>query len=150
VEYVHILIPGDKTLSVFRPVMPSDKARFSVQYAKWAQNRGESQFGTPLAGWPNLTESQRKELAYFNIHTVEQLAGVADNFAGQMMGVQQLKQSAQKYLDASKERAPTLKLLKELEQRDNAIAAMQEQLNKLAARVDTKSEPEQVLEFRSK
>jgi hypothetical protein len=138
VEYVHILIPGDKTLSVFRPVMPSDKARFSTQYARWQQGRGEAQYGTPLAGWPGVTESQRKELEYFNLKTVEQLAGVADNFAGQMMGVMQLKQMAQKYIDASKERAPTIKILKELEERDNTIAAMQSQLDRLAALIENK------------
>jgi hypothetical protein len=138
VEYVHILIPGDKTLSVFRPVQPSDKARFSMQYSKWQQNKGESLYGTPLAGWPGLSESQRKELEYYNIKTVEQLAGVADNFASQMMGVQQLKQMAQKYIDASKERAPTLKMLKELEERDNTIAAMQSQLDRLAALIENK------------
>lgn len=135
VEYVTILIPGDKTLNVHRPVQPADRARFATSYNAFLQKKGAVLLGIPLAGWPLVSESQRKELDYFNIATVEQLAEVSDNFAGGMMGVQQLKQAAQKFLAANREAAPTVKLMKELETRDNTIAAMQAQIADLAARL---------------
>lgn len=135
VEFVTILIPGDKTLTVNRPVMPSDRNRFPQQYAAFKNKQGEALLGTPLAAWPLVTDSQRRELEYFNIRTVEQLADVADGFAANMMGVYALKTSAQKYLAASKEAAPTIKLMKELEQRDGAIAALKDQLDRLTEQV---------------
>lgn len=131
VEFVTILIPGDKTLSVHRPIMPVDRARFPLQYQHFKSTQGVALVGTPLAGWPLLTEGQRKELDYFNIRTVEQLANVADGLAGSMMGIMGLKDQAQKFLSASKDSAPTVRLMKELEQRDNQISALQDQINKL-------------------
>ena len=136
VEYVTILIPGDKTLSVHRPVQPSDKVRFAQQYRAFKAQKGQPMVGTPLAGWPLITEGQRKELEYFNIMTVEALAGVADNYASNMMGVQQLKQAAQKFLEAKQDNAPIAFMTKQLEERDSQLAAMQEQLKTLAAAVE--------------
>jgi predicted RecB family nuclease len=92
--------------------------------------------GTPLSGWPLITDSQRRELEYFNIVTVEQLADVNDSFAGTMMGVHQLKQAAQRYIAAAKEKAPAIHLTKELESRDAQIAQLQDQLSKLASLVE--------------
>lgn len=128
VEYVRILIPGDKTLSVFRPVMPSDKVRFSEQYRAFKAQKGERLVGTALAGWPMITEAQRKELEYFNVFTVEQLAGMADTYAAGMMGIQQLKQAATKFLQTIETNAPTIKLQKELEKRDNEMEVLKAQL----------------------
>lgn len=143
-EYISILIPGDKTLSVFRPTIPSDKNRFPRQYAAFKNSQGESIIGTPLIGWPQVTEAQRKELDYFNIRTVEQLANVADGFASNMMGVQALKQAAQKFIAQSKDSAIVNKLNTELAQRDTLLATMQEQMaamaDKLAA-LETDKQP---------
>jgi hypothetical protein len=136
VEFITILIPGDKTLTINRPVMASDKQRFPLQYQAFKNKQGEALIGTPLSAWPLVNEAQRRELEYFNIRTVDQLAEVADNFAGSMMGVHALKGQAQRYLAAAKEAAPTVKLQQELVERDNKIAAMQDQLTKLADLVE--------------
>ena len=90
---------------------------------------------TPLIGWPQVTESQRKELDYFNIRTVEQLASVADGFASNMMGVQALKQAAQKFIAQSKDSAIVNKLNTELAQRDTLLAGMQEQMALMAEKL---------------
>jgi hypothetical protein len=132
IEFVTILIPGDKTLTVHRPIKAEDKVRFQVQYNTWKANQGAPLDGTPLSVIL-VSESQRKELDYFHINTVEQLAEVNDNFAGQMSGVQALKAQAQRYLRTVKEKAPELRLMAELKQRDDQLAAMQDQLSKLAA-----------------
>jgi hypothetical protein len=136
VEFVTILIPGDKTLTVNRPVMASDKQRFPQQYAAFKNKQGEAIIGTPLSAWGMVNEGQRRELEYFNIRTVEQLAEVSDGFAGNMMGVHALKAQAQRYMATTKEAAPTIKLMKELEQRDNSISALKDQIEKLAAQVN--------------
>lgn len=137
VEFITILIPGDKTLTINRPVRKSDMARFPTQYAAFKAQRGAIVTGTPLSGWPLITESQRRELEYFNIVTVEQLAEVNDSFAGTMMGVHQLKQAAQRYISAAKEKAPLVQFTKAMEERDAQIAALQDQLSKLVSLVET-------------
>jgi hypothetical protein len=124
VEYIRILIPGDKTLSVFRPVQPSDKQRFPDQYRAFKAREGQAIQGTPLVGWPLITEAQRKELEYFNIYTVEQLAGVADGYVAGMMGVQALKQAASKFLETIDKNAPVVALQKELEKQGAQIASI--------------------------
>lgn len=139
VEFVTIRIPGDKTLVVNRPVMPSDKQRFPLQYAAFIAKKDEQLVGTPLALWPHVTESQRMELDYFNVRTVEQLAGMADGNSNGVLGIQALKRSAQNWLDAQKEAAPAAKLAAELAQRDDTIAALKDQLEKLSAKVDAQS-----------
>jgi len=130
VEYVTIRIPGDKTFSIHRPVNASDKHRFPMQYAAFRSNSGEQVQGTPLTVWPQVTPSQRKELEYFNVRTVEQLAAMADTGAGQMMGVQKLKQAAKLYIEAARSNAPLVKVQEELKSRDNEIEALKDQLAK--------------------
>lgn len=141
IEYIQILIPGDKTLNVFRPVMPSDRNRFVQQYQAFKARKGEVLVGTPLSAWAMVTESQRRELDYFNIRTVEQLAEVADSFVGQMMGVHALKQQAQKYLAITKEAAPTIKLQKEIEKKDEQIASLQQQIDGIMAKLAEPATP---------
>ena len=115
--------------------MSSDNSRFPRQYAAFKNTQGESLIGTPLIGWPQVTESQRKELDYCNIRTVEQLASVADGFASNMMGVQALKQAAQKFIAHSKDSAIVNKLNTELAQRDTLLAGMQEQMALMAEKL---------------
>lgn len=141
IDFIRILIPGDKTLNVFRPVQPADKQRFPLQYQAFKNKQGEVLVGTPLSAWAAVTDSQRRELDFFNIRTVEQLADVADNFASNMMGVQALKQQAQKYLSISKEAAPTVKLMKEIEKKDGEISALQGQITELAKRFEELAKP---------
>ncbi len=138
VDYITILVPGDKTSAIHRPVQPTDKVRFSEAYRAFKAQKGQTLIGTPLAGWPMITEAQRKELEYFNVFTVEQLAGMADGYASAMMGVQQLKQAAIKFLQVKSEDASSVKVAKMLEERDNQIAVLKDQLEKLAEKVNGK------------
>lgn len=129
VEFVTIHIPGDKTLNVHRPVMPSDKQRFPLQYAAF-KNSGvgnDGIIGTPLSIWPGCTPAQASELAYFNVRTVEQLAAMPDGVrASQMMGVNALRNAARAFVENNKQQAPLLKVQAELKERDQQIAALTE------------------------
>lgn len=147
VEFVTIRVPGDKTVTVHRPVRHSDKLRFPIQYAAFRNARGEEVVGTPLSLWPGCKPSQVSELAYFNVKTVEQLAAMADGVGGaQMMGIQALRQAARQYVQAAKDQAPLLAVQKELKGRDDTIAALQDQIAKqgeVLARILAAQEPKQ-------
>jgi hypothetical protein len=149
VEFVTIRIPGDKTTSVHRPVRPSDKQRFPHQYAAFKNKIGEQVVGTPLSMWPGVTPSRAKELEYFNVRTVEQLAAMSDGVGGaQMMGIQALRAQAKQFVEHAKEQAPILKFQSELAERDATIAALSSQLAEQGKALDRilanlgKEEPE--------
>jgi hypothetical protein len=139
VEFVTIFIPGDKTLSVHRPVQASDKIRFREKYQHFKQNLSVPTVGTPLAFWPLVSPAQRQELQYLNCQTVEQLAGMSDTATQSMIGLLTLRTKAQRFLEAQSSQAGANKLTAELAQRDDAIAALQSQLEALAKTVEKSS-----------
>lgn len=136
VEFVTIFIPGDKTLSVHRPVQASDKIRFRDKYAHFKQNLSAPTVGIPLVTWPLASPAQKQELAYLNCQTVEQLAGMSDTATQSMLGLLSLRQKAQRFLEAQQSQAGANKLAAELEQRDNAISALEQQVADLAKLVE--------------
>lgn len=138
VEFITIHIPGDKTVSIHRPVVQSDKMRFPLQYAAFRNSTtGDQIVGTPLTLWPGCKPSQLKELEYFNVRTVEQLAAMPDGAGGSnMMGIQALKAAAKTFIAARKEEAPIIKMQAELKQRDDQIAALADQVAQQTALVN--------------
>jgi len=98
-EYVEIMIPGDKHNKVVEPVDHVNKRRFASRYDQFKQGMAEQIIGTPLKLSKLVTDSQIKELEFFHVRTVEQLAGMNDGICSKMMGAGGLKQAAQKYLD---------------------------------------------------
>jgi hypothetical protein len=101
-EWISIMAPGSRN-EVRREARMADKERFPRHYAAF-QNRQDQQIneGTPLTEWTGVTRSQVEEMRFWNILTVEQLAAVADSAMGSFRGLVTLKQSAIKYLEASK------------------------------------------------
>jgi hypothetical protein len=101
-EWISIMAPGSRN-EVRREARLGDKERFPRHYAAF-KNRQDQQVieGTPLNEWTGATRSQVEEMRFWNILTVEQLAGTADSAMGSFRGLVTLKQSALKYLEASK------------------------------------------------
>jgi hypothetical protein len=135
-DYVTIMVPGDKDSVVERPATDIDKRRFAAQYAAFkAQKSQETVVGTPLKVVTFLSASQAKELEYFNIFTVEQLAGMPDGNAARVMGAQKLKQLATDFLRAAQEQAPLTAMREEMEKKDAEIATLQEAVRELTETV---------------
>lgn len=139
-EFVQIMVPGDKSNIVVREVRDTDRRRFPKQYAAFQNNEKEIVEGTPLEQWGYLKASQREELKYFGIRTVEQLANVSDSNAQKFMGINKLRSKAQEYIDAALEGAPAAKLQAELEERDNEIASQKEIIADLVSRIEALEE----------
>lgn len=133
IEFVTIFIPGDKTLTVHRPVQASDKFRFRDRYKQFKDNLKEPDSGTPLSTWPLATPSQKKELEFLNCRTVEQLAGMSDGACQSMMGALSLRNKAQSFLKAKESDAGANKLAAELQKRDEEIAALKAQVADIVA-----------------
>ena len=138
IEWIDIRIPGNRDNIVIRPVRPEDTQRFPRHYQAFknriATGGKESEIGTPLSAWPyaGLTPARVKELDFFNIRTVEQLAGTSDGTGAKMPGFQAMKQAAVAYLEIAKQQEPVRELQKQLDDMNAIIkkqAAMIERLS---------------------
>lgn len=130
-EYVEIMVPGDRNNIVHRPVRPEDRQKYARQYAAFKGGQGEALSGTPLAEWPGISRSEVAELAHFNIRSVEQLATVGDGHLQRMGPLLALRQRARDFIEKAKGNAPLEQMRAELATRDNLIATQQVQLDEL-------------------
>lgn len=140
-EHVTILVPGDKYNVVRRPVTDLDRRRFSSKYAAFKAGKQEDESGTPLETVPWITREQVEELKFFNVRTLEHLAGLADNHAQRFMGINQLRTKARDAIALAKEQAPALKMAAELRERDERISTMEKQLALLSAKLEAQTTP---------
>lgn len=131
-EYIQIIVPGSREISVF-PMDDSYKRRFKARYDKWKTDHEEMKIeGTLLSELTWMGKSQIAELNFANIHTVEQLANMADVDAKNFMGNFQLRERAKKYLEQAAGAAPMLKMQAELEKRDNHIEVLERKVAELS------------------
>ena len=135
VDHIRIMQPGNKESIVDRPVTEMDIARFRQQYDNWKAGQEELVEGTPLEAWPEITRAQVEEMRYFNVRTVEQLADMADAHAQKFMGINEMRRKARLYRDRAAKNAVSTKLQKELKEKDNQIAALNEALKDLQTKV---------------
>lgn len=130
-DYIQVMVPGDKTSIIVRPVIPGggDARRFAKQYEHWktTQTNLETE-GTPLEAWGKMTMGAIEEYRYFGIRTVEHLSEIRDDVALKIPGSMDLKRKALAFLALTKEEAPLKKLQAELDVRDNEIESLKNAL----------------------
>ncbi len=132
-DYIQIMVPGDRSSIIVRPVKSGDSARFAVQYNHWktTQTNLEAE-GTPLEAWGKLNLAQIEEYRYFGVRTVEHLAELRDDIVLKIPGSHDLKRKAQEFLALAKDEAPLKKVMAELETRDNEIATLKQAVQEQA------------------
>jgi len=128
--YVQIMVPGDKDSIVRRPVrtgnLPKDdNNRFNVEYNAFLNNLEQPLEGTPVDEWNQISKSQALELQALNIKTVEMLADLNDVQVSKFMGLADLKKRAAMWIDLAAKEAPIAFMQSQLEERDNAISALE-------------------------
>lgn len=99
-EFVKIMVPGDKTTMIDRPVriIEDETARFPRQYAAFRAGSEEQIIGTPIGLLPGITPSQVEEYRYLGLRTVEQLANAKDDVVLKIMGLPEVRERAKKLL----------------------------------------------------
>lgn len=135
VEFISIRIPGDNTLTIHRPVMASDKARFRAQYERFKDASGEALEGTPISSLPGIKDSTIRDLNYVGITTIEQLAQVPDSSPlTSLMGGSALKQQAATWVARNRKASLVNQTNEALAERDAVIAKLSERLAALEAK----------------
>jgi len=143
VEYVRIMVPGDRHNPVDRRVqrtgiLPTDDTlRFPKQYARFKNQEQQVEHdGTPLSFWPQINAALVEELKYLNIFTVEQLATLADTHVAKIPRGQEFKRKAAEFVTAQKDAAALNKLQAELTERDNKIEALEAAVKDQSAKIE--------------
>ena len=134
IPFVDIRKPGDRNTRIFRPVAEIDKQRWPRHWKQFLEDGAEAISGTPLEQWPAITRGMAEELRYFNVRTVEELAGMADSACQNFMGIQSLRDRAKAFLAVSQESAEAEQLAAELNKRDAEIAALKAAVAELKAK----------------
>lgn len=131
VEICEIVIPGS-TDKIRNIVTDKERFRFPRQYEAFKKNADQDiASGTPLAQWPLVTAGQVKELQFFGIRTVENLAGVADSALQRLgPGWLQLRQKAKDWLVSAKDGALVAKLRSENDEMRARMDAMEKMLQR--------------------
>jgi hypothetical protein len=104
-DYIRIVTPGSRLTVIDAPVTSGNyMRRFGKQYNAWKVDAKAHQDGTPLEAFPVLFSrvGMIAELQAINIRTVEQLAAIADNNIGNIMGGHELRAKAKAYIDSIK------------------------------------------------
>lgn len=136
VEYIRIIVPGDKQNEIHRPANDFERRRFARQYAEFKAGTREAQSGMPLKEWTAISASQVKELAYHHVYTVEQLAGLSDANIQNIGPIRGLQAKAKDYLEKAAGNAPLEKMRAELTEKDTTIATLKQQMESMGKRLD--------------
>lgn len=140
-DFVRIHIPGDKNNIIDRPVDAIDEMRFADKLAKWRAGQAQAVDGTPLSALPTMTPAKVAEYGYFQIKTVEQLAGAADNLGQKFMSFQADKARAKAFLEVAAGNAPVEKMNAELAKRDEQIETLKTMVEALQAQAQSTKAP---------
>ena len=138
VDFIRIMVPGDKLSIVERPVDSIDSRRFADKYEKWKAGQGNAVEGTPLSSLPKMTPSKVEEYKFFGLHTVEQLADANDNLGQKFFGFHEDKRSAKAFMELAKGNAPLEKMNQELKERDAKIEELAAQVDALMKMANAK------------
>jgi hypothetical protein len=139
IEYVEIIVPGQKNQIVDERVKNEHRQRWPNQYAAFKANLEPPLEGTPLKEWPAISASRVAELQSANIKTVEQLANLADQFLTKFQGGHSLREKARLWLEQAAGNQPLMKLQAENEALRDQLKALeanhQDQINRLEAKM---------------
>lgn len=142
VDYVRIIVPGDKNTVIDTKATPEYTTRFASRFELYKKNQSQAVTGTPLEVWPQMTVGQVAELKAMHIHTVEQLAELPDNLAQRIMGSHDLRRRAVAFLDLAAGDAANSKLSAELDKRDNEIELLKAQMAQMQQLIQAKGKKE--------
>lgn len=100
-DFIHIKVPGDKTVEVISEVTEQYQRRFARKYEAY-KNLQSYDHGTPLIEWSDVPEGLKRELQYQGFRFIEQVAGAPESAFARIMGGIQWKNKAQEFLNRGK------------------------------------------------
>jgi hypothetical protein len=149
-DFVRIEIPGNQLSIIDTFVNNSHKSQFPTQWAMYLNEKADGNHnpdnvqGTLLRDWPILNAAQATELKHFKFYTVEQVANASDQqlmAIGMTAGMSPLalRDKAQAFLENAKDSSFAQKQAEELKIRDQQIADLKAQMERMAKMIEEKA-----------
>jgi len=149
-DFVRIEIPGNQLSIIDTFVNSSHKAQFPTQWAMYLNEKADGNHnpdnvqGTLLRDWPILNAAQATELKHFKFYTVEQVANASDQqlmSIGMTAGMSPLalRDKAKAFLENAKDSSFAQKQADELKLRDQQIADLTAQMERMAKMMEEKA-----------
>ena len=133
-DMITILVPGEagKLVSAHGPVTDFYQWRFPNEYKAFKDGQAAVETGTSLHMWLEMTPAMIKELEFYNIRTVEQIANLSDSSSGVLRSFYALKAKAKQFLldvnDKAKTSVLQMQIDAQAEQHANEMAEMKAQM----------------------
>lgn len=134
-EYVDIRVPG-KHDPIIRPARHDDKTRFPLHYKAFKDRVDAPQEGYALTEWSGMPRTMCETLAFYNIKTVEHLAGASDGYLANIKGATRFKMAAVDFLERLTGEGKSTKVAQELDNAHKTITAQQAQIDELNAKMN--------------
>ena len=134
-ERIQFLIPGSPNQPV-EIVNQGHIDRWPDHYKAFKDGQDMSANGTPLEMWPILKKPQVFELKALQIHTVEQVAELADTAIQRINFGHRLRELARAYLDDAAALALTQQQSAEIQKQNSEIAELRNTVGELRQLVD--------------
>lgn len=144
IERVRIINPSDKTSEPVHDVTDYHRNRWPRQYNQFKSGQEQKMEGIPLTEFAPAKPSEIALFAKHHIHTVEQLASVADEAVKKIPNGYALQKKAREFLDARTDTAKVSKLQFENENLHRQVDTLSDTLEQLKARLDAISAKEEV------
>lgn len=100
-DFIHIKVPGDKTVEVISEMTDEYRRRFSRKFEAY-KNMQSYNSGTPIGDWDDVPVGLRDELKHQGFRWIEQVAGAPESAFARIMGGVQWKNKAQAFLNRGK------------------------------------------------
>ncbi len=141
VEWVDIIIAGDRNNKPSRKVSDQDRSRWPAEYRRFKEGKEEAAQGTPLEKWPALTITQVEELKHFNLRSVEDLINVPDDALSRLgMGARELQKKAKAFIEYSKDSGVIQRYVDENEKLKTQVSGLSEKLDTLTEQIKVLAE----------
>jgi len=132
-DYVHIQQPGERDY-IEREAHQGDIGRWPRHWQAYQEGREQDQAGTPIATLYPTNPEVVDMMRALKVSTVEQLANLTEQGIARMgMGARAHVQRAKDFLEAAKGMAHAHALQRQIEERDDRIATLEQRLAALEA-----------------
>lgn len=133
--YIRKEVPGDNLVAIDRPARDQDKYEFAKEWERYESKQTTVTDGTPVEQWPVLNRAQVAEFKALHIYTVEQFVEMPMGHGSKIMGFNNLREQAQKFLGWQKESAQVAEIKAKDAEKDAKLAEQAEMLEQLQARL---------------
>jgi hypothetical protein len=143
IEFVKIVVPGDKKSMYFQPATDRDRKRFPQAYAAFKnRSTGSGESGLPVEHWAVITRGMAYTLRAAHIHTVEALAAVSDTHVDKIgLDGRGLRAKAKAFLEQAQSAATTTKLAAEKQALQDQITALTNTVAEMSRQFGTLRDP---------